>query len=250
MTDTVEEAEGEREGADSRPDGPPRPKRGWRSSRFEIPILVLIVLVIVLVVRAFFVQVFYIPSQSMEPTLHGCPGCRADRVLVNRLVYRFRDVRRGEVVVFKGPPSWQQETSSTSSGNPVSRLFHTVGSAVGLASPSTEDLVKRVIAVGGDHVTCCNSLGQITVNGKALTEPYIAAGSHPSSTPFDVTVPKGRLWVMGDNRDDSGDSRFHMQDHDGTIPVSDVIGRAFVVIWPVSHWKTLPVPRTFHQPGH
>ena len=96
---------------------------------------------------------------------------------------------------------------------------------------------------------CCDSSGKITVNGVPLTEKYIFPGAKPSDTPFDVTVPKGRLWVMGDNRGGSADSRAHMQDHDGTIPTSNVIGRAFVVVWPPSDWKTLPVPGTFHQKG-
>jgi signal peptidase I len=245
MTGAIEDAQTHLAVADSDTgDGARRTSR-WKSSRWEIPLLILIAVVIALVIKTFFVQVFYIPSGSMEPTLHGCPGCRADRVLVNKLVYRTRDVRRGEVIVFKGPPSWQPESTAPASGNPVSRAFHSVGSAIGIAAPGSEDLVKRVIGIGGDHVVCCDSQGRITVNGTALTEPYIYPGAQPSSETFDVTVPKGRLWVMGDNRDKSADSRAHRSDHDGTIPESDVIGRAFAVIWTPSHWKTLPVPKTF-----
>jgi signal peptidase I len=247
MTEALED-ESPQQVPETPTEDPPKRKSRWRSSRFELPLLVLIALLIALVVKALLVQVFYIPSGSMEPTLHGCPGCRADRVLVNKFVYHTRDPRRGEVIVFKGPPSWQLELPKTTSSNPVSRLFHTLGSPIGLASPNSEDLIKRVIAVGGDHVTC-DGVGPVKVNNIALSEPYIAAGAKPSELKVDVLVPKGRLWVMGDNRGDSADSRSHMGDHDGTIPVSDVVGRAFLVIWSPSHIKTLPVPKTFDQPG-
>jgi len=227
----------------------------WR----ELPFLILIALVLALLIKTFLVQAFYIPSASMENTLQGgnpngggaSPGHPFDRVLVNKLVYRLRDVHRGEIVVFKGPQSWQDQPEFVSHppSNPIARFFHDIGSAVGVAAPSSKDFIKRVIGVGGDHVVCCDSSGKITVNGVPLTEKYIFPGAKPSDTPFDVTVPKGRLCVLGDNRGGSADSRAHMQDHDGTIPTSNVIGRAFVVVWPPSNWKTLPVPSTFHQKG-
>ena len=220
----------------------------WR----ELPFLILIALVLALLIKTFLVQAFYIPSASMENTLQGGPPDKHyDRVLVNKLVYRLRDVHRGEIIVFKGPKSWQDQPEfvSHTPSNPVARFFHDIGSAVGVAAPSSKDFIKRVIAVGGDHVVCCDASGKITVNGVPLTEKYVYPGAKPSDTPFDVTVPKGRLWVMGDNRAGSADSRAHMQDHDGTIPADDVIGRAFVVVWPPSDWKTLPVPSTFHQHG-
>ena len=228
----------------------PAKKHGsfWR----ELPFLILIALVLALLIKTFLVQAFYIPSASMENTLQGGPPDKHyDRVLVNKLVYRLRDVHRGEIIVFKGPKSWQDQPEfvSHTPSNPIARFFHDIGSAVGVAAPSSKDFIKRVIAVGGDHVVCCDSSGKITVNGVPLTEKYIYPGAKPSDTPFDVTVPKGRLWVMGDNRGGSADSRAHMQDHDGTIPADDVIGRAFVVVWPPSDWKTLPVPHTFHQHG-
>ena len=220
----------------------------WR----ELPFLVLIALVLALLIKTFLVQAFYIPSASMENTLQGGPPDKHyDRVLVNKLVYRLRDVHRGEIIVFKGPKSWQDQPEFVSNppSNPVARFFHDIGSAIGVAAPSSKDFIKRVIGVGGDHVVCCDSTGHITVNGVPLTEKYLYPGARPSDTPFDVTVPKGRLWVMGDNRAGSADSRAHMQDNNGTIPQSDVIGRAFVVVWPPSDWKTLPVPSTFHQKG-
>ena len=234
----------------ARDDAPAKKKKGsfWR----ELPFLILIALVLALLIKTFLVQAFYIPSASMENTLQGGPPDKNyDRVLVNKLVYRLRDIHRGEIVVFKGPQSWQDQPEFVSHppSNPIARFFHDIGSAVGVAAPSSKDFIKRVIAVGGDHVVCCDSQGRISVNGVPLSEPYIYPGAKPSDTPFDVTVPKGRLWVMGDNRGGSADSRAHMQDHDGTIPAKDVIGRAFVVVWPPGDWKTLPVPSTFHQKG-
>lgn len=224
-----------------------RKTRFWR----ELPFLILIALVLALLIKTFLVQAFFIPSGSMERTLHGCPGCSGDRVLVNKLVYRFRDPHRGEIVVFRGPPSWQDtpEVTTSEPGNPVSRFFHEVGSALGVSAPSSKDFIKRVIGVPGDHVVCCDPQKRITVNGHPLTEPYVFPGANPSDQPFDVTVPPDRLWVMGDHRNESADSRFHIADHDGTIPIDDVIGRAFIKVWPINHWGLLRVPATFHQPG-
>jgi signal peptidase I len=246
-TPVAEADDGPRHAAPARPSSKHRGSF-WR----ELPFLVLIALVLALLIKTFLVQAFYIPSASMENTLQGGPPDKHyDRVLVNKLVYRLRDVHRGEIVVFKGPKSWQDQPEfiSNAPSNPIARFFHDIGSAVGVAAPSSKDFIKRVIAVSGDHVVCCDSSGRITVNNVPLTEPYIYPGAKPSDTPFDVTVPKGRLWVMGDNRAGSADSRAHMQDQDGTIPADDVIGRAFVVVWPPSDWKTLPVPKTFHQKG-
>jgi signal peptidase I len=225
----------------------------WR----ELPFLVLIALVLALLIKTFLIQAFYIPSASMENTLQGGPNGNDtkhhsyDRVLVNKLIYRIRDVHRGEIIVFKGPKSWQEnpEFISHPPSNPIARFFHDIGSAIGVAAPSSKDFIKRVIGVGGDHVVCCDAQGRITVNGVALNEPYLYPGAKPSEQPFDVTVQKGRLWVMGDNRAGSADSRAHMADNNGTVPQSDVIGRAFVVVWPPSDWKTLSVPGTFHQKG-
>jgi signal peptidase I len=215
----------------------------WR----ELPFLVLIALVLALLIKTFLVQAFFIPSGSMENTLQI-----GDRVLVNKLVYRIRDVHRGEIIVFKGPPSWQENPEFTyhPPSNPIAKFFHNIGSALGVAAPSSKDFIKRVIGVGGDHVVCCDTHGHITVNGVALVEPYLYPGVKPSEQNFDITVPKDHLWVMGDHRDSSADSRSHLSDgEDGTIPTDDVVGRAFVKVWPPKHWGTLPVPSTFHQKG-
>lgn len=227
-------------------------QRRGRSFWAELPVLVVVALVLALLIKTFLVQAFYIPSGSMENTLQGGdPNSKVatsahpfDRVLVNKLVYDFRDPRRGEIVVFKQPPGWPAENSFQPSGNAAVRFVHNVASAIGIAPSTGTDFIKRVIGVPGDHVVCCNANHQITVNGKALDEPYIDLQDEPASaayTPFNITVPKGDLWVMGDHRNDSSDSRDH-----GPVPISDVIGRAFLVIWPSRDWKTLPVPPTFH----
>jgi signal peptidase I len=159
-------------------------------------------------------------------------------------------VRRGQIVVFTRPPGWPNESDFRASSNPVLRLFHDVGSAIGVAPSSNSDFIKRVIGVAGDRVVCCNAAKQVMVNGQPLTEPYIDLSTttvrqhQQAYTSFARTVPKGELFVMGDHRDDSDDSRVN-----GFVPVNDVVGRAFVVIWPVSDWKTLGIPSTFSQAG-
>ncbi len=209
----------------------------------ELPFLIAIALVLALLIKAFLVQAFFIPSGSMEQTLRI-----GDRVLVNKLVYRFRDVHRGEVVVFKGPESWAPEVQVSEPTNPVSRFFHAIGSALGFAPAGEKDFIKRVIAVGGDTVQCCDAQGRVTVNGNALNEPYLYQNNHEPFGP--VTVPKNHLWVMGDHRGLSADSRAHIGDAaHGTIPVADVIGRAFVIVWPIGQMGTLGVPATFSQKG-
>jgi signal peptidase I len=235
--------------ADSAPGTPSGSHRGRKRTSFwrELPFLILIALVLALLIKTFLVQAFFIPSGSMEDTLQI-----GDRVLVNKLVYRIRDIHRGEIIVFKGPPSWQENPEFTVNppSNPVARFFHDIGSALGVAAPSSKDFIKRVVGVGGDHVVCCDPQGHITVNGHPLDEPYLFPGAKPSDQNFDVTVPNGRLWMMGDHRNSSADSRSHLSDgFDGTIPTDDVIGRAFVKVWPPKHWGTLPVPSTFGQKG-
>jgi signal peptidase I len=213
----------------------------WR----ELPVLVGIALVLALVIKAFAVQAFYIPSASMENTLKI-----GDRVLVNKIVYHTRDISRGDVVVFNGLDSWDPEVTFSEPTNPIAKVLHAIGGAFGLV-PGEKDYIKRVIGVPGDHVRCCDSSGHVTVNGRPLQETgYLYPGNKPSGQPFSVTVPPGRLWVMGDHRDVSYDSRGHLGDPgSGTIPEDRVIGRAFVVVWPLSRIKTLPIPGTFGQPG-
>ena len=193
----------------------------WR----ELPILLGVAIVVAILVRAFVLQTFYIPSESMQHTLNI-----NDRVLVNKLVYDFRDPRRGEIIVFNSPPEWRGD-------------------------PSETDFIKRVIGVGGDHVVCCDAQRRLVINGKPLKESYLdgddGVNLSASPDPFDITVPKGRLWVMGDNRYHSGDSReqylrFHDVDR-ATISVNAVIGRAFVIFWPFNRASWLTVPGAYEQ---
>jgi signal peptidase I len=208
----------------------------WR----ELLIIVAAAAVVTLVVKAFVVQVYRIPSASMENTL--LPG---DRVLVNKLVYHFRGIDRGDVVVFSGQGSWGPD-APPESGDPVARLFDGVLSDIGLHSSQTY-YIKRVIGLPGDRVACCTD-GKVTVNDVPLNETsYLYPGAAPSF-PFHVTVPRGYVWVMGDNRGNSDDSRYHTADPGGgAIPENEVVGRAFMIIWPPSQLRDLPIPSTFQQ---
>jgi signal peptidase I len=210
----------------------------WR----ELGIIVVAALVLTILLKAFVVQVFSIPSGSMENTL--IPG---DRVLVNKLVYHFRSIARGDVIVFSGAGSWDPP-SPPGPGNPIVRVWDDLTNLVGISAPGT-DYIKRVIGLPGDRVACCDAQGRVTVNGVPLNEQsYIYPDSAPSTIKFSITVPAGRLWVMGDNRPDSDDSRYRMNDPGmGTIPESAVVGRAFVIIWPLSRIGDLPIPATFQQ---
>jgi signal peptidase I len=218
-------------------------KRRKRSFWRDFAVIVVAALALTILLKAFIVQVFSIPSGSMENTL--LPG---DRILVSKVVYDFRPIARGDIVVFSGDGSWDPPTRPP--GNWFLRIWSDAVNLVGIAGPDT-DYVKRVIGVPGDHVVCCNSKGQVTVNGVALSESsYIFPGAAPSNQTFDITVPAGRLWVMGDNRGDSDDSRFRQNDPgNGTIPENEVVGRAFLIIWPFSRISDLPIPNTFEQPA-
>ncbi|GAA3196861.1 hypothetical protein GCM10010468_07680 [Actinocorallia longicatena] len=240
---------GSGEGGDGSPEEPPRRQPSfWK----ELPLLIGVALVLALVIKAFIVQAFYIPSGSMENTLQV-----GDRVLVNKVVYRIRDITRGDIVVFNGLDSWDPEVEYEEPGNPISRLLHNVGTAFGVV-PGEKDYIKRVIGVPGDRVVCCEpGTGRITVNGHPLdetsylfTDPDTGEQNVPSDKKFDITVPTDRLWVMGDHRDVSYDSRGHSADKgNGTIPITSVVGRAFVVVWPIPHWQVLDIPATFAQQG-
>jgi signal peptidase I len=191
----------------------------WR----ELPILLGVAILVAVIVRAFVLQTFYIPSPSMEHTLNI-----NDRVLVNKLVYDFRDPHRGEIVVFKAPDDWRN-------------------------GPEGEDFIKRVIGVPGDRVQCCDDQEHVKINGVSLIEPYLftegGVTDPAADQPFDVTVPPGRLWMMGDHRSASGDSLEHWERtrsvEVATVPIDAVVGRAFVVFWPVSRAKWLTVPDNF-----
>lgn len=231
------------------------PRQLWR----EIPVLVVIALVIAVVVKTFVVQAFVIPSGSMENTLRI-----NDKILVSKVTYHFRSIEPGDIVVFDGTGTWVAPPAQSGDSNPLARayddtarkLFDAIGGLFGAPVGET-DFVKRVIGVPGDHVVCCNASGLITVNGVPLHEQsYLYPGDQPGSAPygipghFNVTVPPGYLWVLGDHRSVSDDSRGHEADPgNGMIPESKVIGRAFMIVWPLSHWRVLPIPATFDRPG-
>ncbi|MFF7178976.1 signal peptidase I [Streptomyces sp. NPDC008121] len=195
--------------------------------------------VFVLLLSHFVLQPFLIPSRSMEPTLQV-----GDRILVNKLAYRFGgEPRRGDVVVFDGTGSFLQEAPEQ---NPVTGLLRDAGAALGLAEPAETDFVKRVVGVGGDRVVCCDKDGRLTVNGVRVEERYVMFGDAPSKVPFDIVVPQGTLWVMGDHRSQSSDSRDHLgQPGGGMVPVDRVIGRADWIGWPFGRWSEVPESGAF-----
>jgi signal peptidase I len=211
----------------------------WR----ELPVLIVVALVLALVIKSFLIQAFYIPSASMENTLEI-----GDRVLINKVVYHLRPIHRGDIIVFDGTGSWDFDDTPASS-NIFTKAVSELEGIVGISHDSSI-YIKRVMGLPGDHVVCCNAKGQITVNGVPLSESsYLYPGNGPSTQTFNITVPPGRLWVMGDHRAVSYDSRGHMGDPGGgTIPESAVLGRAFVIIWPPSRWGFLNIPATFEQP--
>jgi len=212
------------------------------SSLRELPILVVSALVLSIIVKTFLVQFFYIPSGSMENTLQV-----NDRVGVNKLGAIFSDIKRGEVVVFRDPAEWLSAPSDESKG--LAKIVKDGLVFVGIMpDPAKQYLIKRVIGVGGDRVVCCSTSGKIEVNGVEVDEPYIYAGNKPSDSTFDVTVPKGFIWVMGDHRGASADSRFHTDDpNKGMVPLDKVTGRALFVIWPLKHLGVLDVGKDLSQ---
>ena len=210
----------------------------------ELPLLLVVAFCLAVLIRTFLVQAFYIPSGSMEKTL-----LVKDRVLVNKVVYDMRDPIRGEIVVFRGTDKWAPEVTEPVSNAFSARLGRTVGDLVGVSRPGERDFIKRVIGLPGDKVACCDSQGRITVNGGGINESYIAAGynsdlSNPpnpgqcTSRRFaEITIPDREMFVMGDHRSVSQDARCQ-----GPVPIKNIIGRAFVIVWPSDRFASLTVP--------
>ncbi len=255
----------------------PRSESGSANAKkgrwWELPLLAIVAVAVAVVVKTFIVQPFYIPSGSMEHTLNGCTGCSGDKILVNKPIFDFRSPHPGDIIVFSRPDAWPPdgETPVPPKTNVITGPIRWLGQLVGVIPPDREDLVKRVIAVGGQTIECCDAHGRVQVsnNGpggpfRALDEPYVDFTNDDGTTGTEitfapVTVPHGRLWVMGDHRVNSADSRFHCvaglsnppstgQVCDpvaSTVPISHVIGKAFVIAWPPSRWRTLGTPGTF-----
>lgn len=258
MTETEDSANAERD-AEQTAEEQDQPEDKKRSALREGAILVTIAIVLYYVMLTFVARPYLIPSESMQPTLNGCPGCVGDRIMVDKVTYRFSSPEPGDVVVFKGPPSWSVGYKSIRSDNPALRAVQNALSFVGFVPPDENDLVKRIIAVGGQTVECRADTG-LTVDGKQLDEPYLDPNTmmaDPAIYPClgnefgPVTVPQDRLWMMGDNRTHSADSRAHCTSTpadaqkglictgdpmNGTIPVENVIGKARFIAWPPSRW--------------
>ena len=217
-----------------------KPGSFWR----EVPIIIVLAIVFSVLIKTFLAQAFYIPSISMEDTL-----LLNDRVVVNKLTNDADSIERGDIVVFRDPGGWLDEPLVLDTGGARGAVRDALV-FLGLApSADEEDLIKRVIGVGGDHVVCCDAKGRITVNGVALDERgYLFPGDVPSETPFDVTVPQGSLWLLGDHRSRSADARRHQDDErGGMVPANRVIGRAFVLVWPLGRSTVFGTPETFDR---
>ncbi|MEO6018688.1 MAG: signal peptidase I [Knoellia sp.] len=208
----------------------------------EFVVVVAMALALSFVVKTWLIQAFYIPSGSMEDTL-----ILDDRVVVNKLVPNVVDLKHGDVIVFEDPGEWLSATPAVSHG-PVRDGVERVLTFVGLL-PNTSDnhLIKRVIGLPGDHVVCCDAQGHLKINGEPITESYIKPGDVPSAITFDITVPEGKVWVMGDHRGDSEDSRFHDPEGtgaQGSVPIDRITGRAVAIVWPFDRAGWLSRPGT------
>ncbi|QKW11181.1 signal peptidase I [Streptomyces sp. NA04227] len=225
-------------------------RRRRRNTIREIPLLIGVALLIALLLKTFLVQAFVIPSGSMEQTIKV-----GDRVLVDKLTPWFGSKpERGDVVVFKDPGSWldSERRNKKKKDDPVviKQVKWALTNVGLLPSDDERDLIKRVVGVGGDTVKCCDKQGRVTVNGTPLKEPYLHPGNKPSEFSFEVKVPKGRLFVLGDHRANSADSRYHRSEKfGGTVSEDEVVGRAMVIAWPFGHWRSLEERATYaHVP--
>ena len=225
-------------------------KNAFLALLIDTVVILISALVISFLIKTFLFRSFYIPSGSMFDTLQI-----NDRIIVNELVPVIVPLERGDVVVFKDPGGWLGSPPVKEPGTPLQQLGDFFMSVIGLTAPDNDQhLVKRVIGIGGDHVICCDAKDRITINGEPINETYIAEGANPSNTEFDVKVPKDSFWVMGDNRGNSEDSRYHPDaPGKGFVDKSFIVGRAFVVSWPFNHlawldnysdvFKSVPAPK-------
>ena len=202
----------------------------------ELPFLVVVALVASLLIKSFLVQFFYIPSGSMENTLQV-----QDRVAVNKIPFISKSIDRGDVVVFRDPDDWLPEIVDYDTNKYLAKVKSALVAVGVLPNPAKQYLVKRVIGVAGDRIVCCTKNDKLSINGVEVNEPYIFAGNKPSDMTFDVTVPEGKIWVMGDHRGASADSRYHQEDiNKGFVPISKVSGRVFAVVWPFKNITYVP----------
>jgi signal peptidase I len=212
----------------------------------DVVIIVFAALIVSFLIKTFLIRSFYIPTESMEATL-----IRDDRIIVSQLTPGLFEVKRGDVVVFVDPGGWLSIQQGVSEDDPISKVLNAISYVVGLSSPNdNQHLVKRVVGLPGDTVVCCDDLGAMSVNGLPLTEPYVSLPTgvnKVSSDDFEVVVPEGSLWVMGDNRYNSADSRRNMDTPGGGfVPIQNVVGRAIVISWPMERWQWLEnYPETF-----
>ncbi|WJZ03031.1 signal peptidase I [Corynebacterium freiburgense] len=221
----------------------------------EIPVVMLITFALMFVVHTFIGRLYLIPSQSMEPTLHGCPGCSGDRIWVDKIAYKISDPEPGDVVVFVGTESWNNNFTSQRSENTIIRGLENLGSYIGLIAPDENTLVKRVVATGGQTISCQEGDEGVKVDGKVIDSSYILqppahaveprTGSEACGGPYfgPITVPAGHLFMMGDNRTNSADSRYHLGDqYQGTIPESNVVGKVQGIFLPLGRFGAVEDP--------
>jgi len=218
-----------------------RARRGPIATLFlvirDFLVVVLLALGLSFLIKTFLMQAFFIPSPSMESTL-----IRGDRVVVSKLTPGPFDLKRGDVLVFSDPGGWLPATVRAKNGR-VSEAFRSGLIFVGLLpADSDEHLIKRLIGLPGDKVVCCDAEDRVTVNGVPIDEPYLYPGDQPSRDAFSVTVPPGKLWMMGDHRSVSEDSRYHPDLDGGMVKISDVVGRAFATVWPLDRATLLRNP--------